>query len=99
MINKNKETIEKIEKEIEECFKDETNNPETNELYLNLLTELKATIKTSIEWCEDEIEFLKSEFFGYPTLEERFIRIKIRERLENLKSHLKWLLQVSINAE
>ena len=92
MITKNKETIEKIEQEIEGCFKDETNSPEINELYINLKTELKATIQTSIEWCEDEIEFLDAitKWRSWERMSE-FAQENIRNRIKGFQFHLKWL--------
>jgi len=88
MINKNKETIEKLQILInqgKDFCKRNNFNKKTYE-YLDLVigrkVELKATIKTSIEWCEDEVKELKW-FYKKGNRAER--------KLIELESHLKWL--------
>jgi len=122
MINKNKETIEKIEKGCGawsqgvvkglsvqmQCgntgFKDKLALCEI------CRAELKATIKTSIEWCEDEIEFLNSKENGLlkfilwhnqrsllPYDWFDYEHPRILKRLEQLTTHLKWLKEQEKN--
>ena len=118
MINKNKETIEKMEEEIDKLtyHKNHETCPECNlcgtcEILLKpLKTQLKATIKTSIEWCEDEIEFLNSKENGLlkfilwhnqrsllPYDWFDYEHPRILKRLEQLTTHLKWLKEQEKN--
>jgi len=101
-INKNKEEIEKILKGCgvwsqgnikgltiqmqcgDDRFKDKIGLCEV------CRAELKATIKTSIEWCEDEIKFLNERKKAYND-DERFMFSNFGERLEQLQTHLNWL--------
>jgi len=109
MTNKNKQEIEKIEKEVEQKRIDRLKLREfgkegqTLDRYnLEKLDEeiLKATLKTSIAWCEDEIEKLTPyvDFMDVSNEDsENTGEIKCKliaegyEYLEQLKSHLKWL--------
>jgi hypothetical protein len=93
MINKNKEEIEKI-KDLIKSFKE--GNIDT----YALRKELKATIKTSIQWCEDEIELIENVIDGIILddnieLDINEIHLKLKRNLKNklsqLQIHLTWL--------
>lgn len=98
MINKNKEEIEKNFKEIKDLYYDSKgcifNDKDINEWkspnYLILKDRLQERIKTSILWCEDEIEFLEERKKEYGD-EKVFMFSDFGERLQQLKTHLKWL--------
>lgn len=102
MINKNKEEIEKIEKGCKSiewgCL------PERLCPYCQRAKQER--IKTSILWCEDEIEFLEQidlrDCDSIEVIDERYSNERsdvdetwldeyLRKRLEQLQSHLKWL--------
>ena len=95
MITKNKETIVKLQQEIRDTIKFAHSclDAERVELaYLKrdlLLVELKATIQTSIEWCEDEIEFFKDNF--YQRYNSHWTHENIENKFKELTTHLKWL--------
>jgi len=96
MTNKNKEEIEKIEKGCRRCYnlgwENERICGEKGFLCPKCKTKLKATIKTSIEWCENEIEFLSSQYCQCGCCEDIIPNNpKFDERLEQLKTHLAWL--------
>ncbi len=90
MITKNKETIEKIEKEINEY----TN---TNLLQKTIKeTKRNERIQTSIEWCEAWLERLKIMKLGLKRKEDSWTfktLLQIEEDKKQLQSHLKWLKQ------
>ena len=96
MITKNKETIEKLQ---EGCFSefsydsyDSYDICQKGGLCPRCEGKIEATIKTSIEWCEDEIDFLnlkKIQIVG----KTKDIEFEIRKRLQQLTFHLKWLKQ------
>lgn len=81
MITKNKETIEKLQKKVDRA-------KECNCSSYPFELELEATIKTSIEWCEDEISFLENDIDG---LNSSLTDEAVKDKLNQLKSHLKWL--------
>ena len=103
MIDKNKEEIGKIDKEIEKLkpcvdFYGQTptltkDNTEEFIKYCELKKARQERIKTSIQWCEDEIEFLKDKFIILNTsendeLDAGIVRDEIEERLQQLQNHL-----------
>lgn len=93
MITKNKTEIEKILKEIEELKKDDLScqfTAQYDEEIETLKKILQATIKTSIQWCEDEIEFLKV-LDKHCRKKELLIINEVDDKLQHLQSHLKWL--------
>jgi len=55
----------------------------------------QATIKTSILWCEDEIEFLNSIFPGgkYEVEDKLFLKCinRVESKIYQLQTHLTWL--------
>ena len=89
MINKNKQTIEKM--------KEESKTYSTYDWgYSFLQLKLKTTIETSILWCEDEIEFLNKWITVFEVIiMEEGTKIEmlqyLDERKEQLTTHLKWL--------
>lgn len=134
MINKNKEEIEMIEKEIEKLelpdleetakywrckkcgnkYQDEGDALEHEcswiwEELIKLKSKLQERIKTSIEWCEDEIEFIENhvhhddepcnfDHHGYcqdhhTCGDDKCSNEIILNKLQQLQSHLKWLKQ------
>jgi hypothetical protein len=81
MINQNKEEIEKMMRECRMPF-------DKNK---HIQTALQERIKTSILWCEDEIEYLE-ELCSYAEDEDNMQLINtIEPKLEQLQIHLKWL--------
>jgi hypothetical protein len=118
-IEKMQEELEnKIQEELERnesYFKASNYNPEnwrsivlrdievTNINYLVLKERLEATIKTSIEWCEDEIEFLEHDCricvkcFTIPYGDgnchcgKNEWDYKIEDKIKQLQTHLNWL--------
>ena len=106
MINKNKEEIEKILKKIEKRAKFLTFHNKSIQRQMrmcdfelrDLMLQLQERIKTSIEWCEDEIEFLENLTMPLinnsmdSKINQRFYK-EFEEKKEQLQSHLKWLKQ------
>ena len=91
MINKNKEEIEKIEREINQRVKDKENKSFSNTEQMNDLlliiarANFKERIKTSIEWCEDEIEFLEEFNEFYKLSRQHVINVECKFCLRKLK--------------
>jgi hypothetical protein len=95
MITKNKEEIEKIENMFlieKECkYKNYYEEEQRISNLMNLKSELKATIKTSIQWCEGVLNL-------FPAIEQILFTNKItffglQKKKEQLQSHLEWLKQ------
>jgi hypothetical protein len=95
-LNKNKEEIEKMQKgcgylvsysKSSECGK---NGWICDECYIPL----QERIKTSILWCEDEIEFINIIFKKISFLDETSLMDKKREKLQ---THLTWLKEQEKN--
>jgi hypothetical protein len=98
----NKKEIEELEKEIEkrkEYLETEIKNSKIKRFPINtledidiilnkLISEYKATIKTSIQWCEDEIEDIK--WLKLTSNEER-IKNFASKKYQQLTEHLIWL--------
>ena len=106
MINKNKEEIERIKKGCGNKWNDEDGDysecgEEDYELCPSCKSKLQERIKTSIEWCEDEIEFLLNldekmtnfENKGFCDNEDEFDSILgiIGTKINDFEDHLKWL--------
>ena len=87
MINKNKEQIEMIEELIGHNLKHGFQRGSQVNMLLDI--ELEATIKTSIDWCEDEIEFL-DKILKTP-MEPCKESILILKGINELQTHLTWL--------
>lgn len=80
-LNKNKEEIEKILKEIKENSHWETERERLESAY-------QERIKTSILWGEDEIEFLEN----YREINSDILSpITFQSRIKQLQTHLNWL--------
>lgn len=106
MINKNKEEIEKIEKgcgvrrfkkgdgeTIGECGE--------NSYLCFICNRIKEkVIKTSTEWCKDEIELISSQYCQCGCCENVIPNNpKFDKKLEQLKTHLTWLKEKEKNNE
>lgn len=102
MINKNEEEIEKILKDLEKV-----SGEWLEDLEDEIKTKLQERIKTSILWCEDEIEFIENHVYydnepcrfdhhGYcqdhhTCGDDKCSNEIILNRLQQLQSHLNWL--------
>lgn len=96
MINKNKEEIEKIKKEMNHMFDSGIDYKYVRQLVI----QLDERIKTSILWCKDEIELIESVIDGI-VLDDNIeidineinlkLKISLKNKISQLQTHLKWL--------
>lgn len=108
-INKNKEEIEKIRCK-EYCYCGQYDDS-TQELHLcsSCQRVRQERIKTSILWCEDEIEHLIESIeqvisfvkLNTPNIEDKYISVNclsnMTRRHNNLEAHLTWLKEQEKN--
>ena len=109
MLNKNKKEIERIEIEIEKRKTHIESEIKWSKMkrypiqkvedfdikLMKLISNHTERIKTSILWCEDEIEFLNSIFPGgkYEVEDKLFLKCinRVESKIYQLQTHLTWL--------